>query len=248
MEVFDSKVLRKLIEASGLDKTKIAAGASISRTTLNDILGGSIPKITTLMGLARILNTTVAELIGEQIREVKEIHTITIDTTNEELIVTVPAKARAGYLKGYNDPEYIENLPITILPEKKFKATTTRGFEISGDSMEPTFRDKDTIYGTFVEQSEWKGSVGTGKKEDRVYILVTTDGIIIKRLMNIPEAECFICTSDNAKYRPFKLQYKSITEIWEARRRLTADFGRKKDSTNVPYIDEFGPMQESEND
>jgi hypothetical protein len=35
---------------------------------------------------------------------------ITVNEENEDLIEIIPAKATAGYLLGYDDPEYIEQL------------------------------------------------------------------------------------------------------------------------------------------
>jgi len=60
----------------------------------------------------------------------------TVDKNNDENIELVPEKAKAGYTRGYADPEYIRELPVFSLPflskEKKY-----RTFQISGDSMLP---------------------------------------------------------------------------------------------------------------
>ena len=60
---------------------------------------------------------------------------ITVNEGNEDLIEIVPAQASAGYLLGYADPEYIEQLQKIKLP---FLPTGThRAFPIKGDSMLP---------------------------------------------------------------------------------------------------------------
>ena len=41
---------------------------------------------------------------------------ITVTEDNEELIEIIPTKASAGYLSGYDDPEYIEQLQKIKLP------------------------------------------------------------------------------------------------------------------------------------
>ena len=56
---------------------------------------------------------------------------ITVSEENEDLIEIVPAKASAGYLLGYDDPEYIQQLEIIKLP---FLPTGKhRAFPIKGD-------------------------------------------------------------------------------------------------------------------
>lgn len=60
---------------------------------------------------------------------------IMVDENNENLIEVVPVKATAGYLAGYDDPEYIEQLQkikLPFLPTGKHRA-----FPIKGDSMLP---------------------------------------------------------------------------------------------------------------
>src|SRR5690606_3246856 len=60
---------------------------------------------------------------------------ITVDRNGDNYIEIIPHKARAGYLTGYADPEFIENLPQISLPflgSGKFRA-----FPIGGDSMPP---------------------------------------------------------------------------------------------------------------
>jgi hypothetical protein len=41
---------------------------------------------------------------------------ITVNEDNQDLIEIIPAKATAGYLSGYDDPEYIEQLQKIKLP------------------------------------------------------------------------------------------------------------------------------------
>src|SRR5665648_762449 len=62
--------------------------------------------------------------------------TTTVDSTNTENIELVPEKAKAGYMRGFADPEFVRELPVFQLPflspERKY-----RTFQISGDSMSP---------------------------------------------------------------------------------------------------------------
>ena len=60
----------------------------------------------------------------------------TVNNQNRENIELVPEKAKAGYTRGFADPEFVAALPVFNLPflpeNRKF-----RTFQITGDSMLP---------------------------------------------------------------------------------------------------------------
>src|SRR5690349_7429206 len=86
--------------------------------------------------------------------------------TNE--ISFVPVKAAAGYLAGYSDPEYIDELNTFTLP--MLTGGDYRAFEIVGDSMMPT-PSGSVIVGEKVESFD-------EVKSNNTYIVVSrTDGI-----------------------------------------------------------------------
>ncbi len=66
----------------------------------------------------------------------REILAITVDANNRENVELVSQKASAGYLAGYQDPEFVKDLPKISLPVLP-KNRTYRAFEIQGDSMLP---------------------------------------------------------------------------------------------------------------
>jgi len=70
---------------------------------------------------------------------------ITVNEEGEENINFVGVKARAGYLDGYADPEYMESLPSFSMP--MLKNGTYRCFEIKGNSMSTTIHDGDYLFG-----------------------------------------------------------------------------------------------------
>lgn len=73
---------------------------------------------------------------------------IAVDSNGENTIEIIPHKARAGYLSGYSDPEFIEGLQHIALPflsNGKFRA-----FPVTGDSM-PPHKDGSFVIGRYVE-------------------------------------------------------------------------------------------------
>jgi len=130
---------------------------------------------------------------------------ITVDKEGENTIEIIPQKAKAGYLSGYSDPEFIEGLQQISLPfltNGKFRA-----FPVSGDSM-PPHRDGSFIIGRYVESL---GEVRDG----RTYILLTKEeGIVYKRL-NKNGKNSLVLSSDNTFYEPYSVKASDVLEIWE---------------------------------
>lgn len=144
---------------------------------------------------------------------------ITIDTTGEENIVYVPVRARAGYLQGYGDPEFIEKLPQFKLPG--LNNGTYRMFEVEGNSMFNTLGDRDRVIARYSTVSELR--------DERVYVLVTVnEGIIIKRILNRLNEGKIICKSDNnhrGEYPPIILDAMEIKEAWYVVEKQTRQLG-----------------------
>ncbi|THU31984.1 LexA family transcriptional regulator [Niastella caeni] len=126
--------------------------------------------------------------------------------TNE--IQFVPVKAAAGYLAGYADPEFIDELNTFTLP--MLAPGQYRAFEIVGDSMLPTP----------------SGSIIVGEKVDDIndvknsftYIVVSrNEGIVYKRVMkNNRSKNKYTLVSDNPTYQPYQVNGEDILEIWKA--------------------------------
>jgi transcriptional regulator with XRE-family HTH domain len=130
---------------------------------------------------------------------------ITVDSFGNNLIEIVPHKARAGYLTGYADPEFIENLQQISLPF--LGPGKHRAFPVGGDSM-PPHNDRSFVIGKYVE------NLGEIKK-DRTYILITlSEGITYKRL-NGKNADSLTVEPDNIIYNPYEVKLSDILEIWE---------------------------------
>ncbi|MFL9845606.1 XRE family transcriptional regulator [Flavobacterium rhizosphaerae] len=130
---------------------------------------------------------------------------ITIDAGGENTIEIIPQKAKAGYLNGYSDPEFIEGLQQISLPF--LKNGKFRAFPVSGDSM-PPHRDGSFIIGRYVESL---GEVRDG----RTYILLTkNEGIVYKRL-NKNGRNSLVLSSDNSFYEPYSVRASEVLEIWE---------------------------------
>ena len=120
----------------------------------------------------------------------------------------VPVKAAAGYLAGYGDPEFFDELNTFTLP--MLNGGDYRAFEIVGDSMMPT-PSGSVIVGERVQDME-------EVKTNNTYIVVSkTDGIVYKRILkNTRQKNKFTFVSDNPVYQPYSVNGDEILEVWQA--------------------------------
>lgn len=125
----------------------------------------------------------------------------------------VPIKAAAGYLAGYADPEFVDELNTFTLP--MLAPGNYRAFEIVGDSMLPT-PSGSVIVGEKVEKLE-------EIKTNHTYIVVSRqEGIVYKRIMKNNRAKTkWTLISDNPTYQPYNVEADDIIEVWQAHMIIT---------------------------
>lgn len=134
---------------------------------------------------------------------------VAVNPSGNENVVYVPIKARAGYLNGYGDTDYIETLPTFNMPH--LTNGTYRCFEVYGNSMVRTFFDGDLVFGKYVESL-------SDIKDGRNYVIVSkNDGIVLKRVINrVEERGKLILKSDNknGNYPTYTIDADEVMEVW----------------------------------
>lgn len=129
-------------------------------------------------------------------------------TAERNVIHFVPVKAAAGYLAGYADSEFIDELNTFTLP--MLSGGNYRAFEIIGDSMLPT-PSGSIIVGEKVEDTE-------DVKSNQPYIVVSrNEGIVYKRVVkNNKVKNKLTLVSDNPQYQPYQVNAEDVVELWHA--------------------------------
>lgn len=197
----------------------LAEDLNVSRSRISSYEEGrSMPSIDFLIRISDYFKIPIDILLRNDLTKAKDfsfielnnqrvLFPITVDSDNDNLIEVVPVKASAGYLAGYDDPEYIEQLQkikLPFLPTGKHRA-----FPIKGDSMLP-MKDGSFVVGRFVEN---RSEIRTG----RTYVLITlNDGMVYKRVMNNIEYNgSLLLMSDNKVYNDYSVPINEILELWE---------------------------------
>ena len=214
-----SKNIRHLRRLKGLTQEVLAEDLNVTRSRISSYEENrSAPTIEMLIKLSDYFKVPIDILLRNDLTKAKDssfieignqrvLFPITVDDDNNNLIEVVPVKASAGYLAGYDDPEYIEQLEkikLPFLPTGKHRA-----FPIKGDSMLP-MKEGSFVIGRFVED---RNEITDGK----TYVLITlNDGMVYKRVYNqIKQSNSLQLVSDNKNYKPFEVSIDEVLELWE---------------------------------
>ncbi len=129
-------------------------------------------------------------------------------SADRNIIHFVPVKAAAGYLAGYADSEFIDELNTFTLP--MLSGGNYRAFEIIGDSMLPTPSGSIIV-------GEKMTSIEEVKTNTACIVVSKTEGIVYKRVVKNNKTKNKISlVSDNPVYQPYQVNAEDIAEIWSA--------------------------------
>lgn len=156
------------------------------------------------------------EATGEKIYELND----------QSLIMEVPIvseRASAGYLRGFADKEFYEDLPtIPVMIDKK-AFSTYLGFEVIGDSMvcldnyelaEKSIFPGRIAVGRFLEKSKWKYKLHI-HNYDAWIIVHKVEGILIKAITNHDlDANTITIHSLNPDYEDEVFNLEDIEQIF----------------------------------
>ncbi|MEQ6123171.1 LexA family transcriptional regulator [Pseudotenacibaculum sp. MALMAid0570] len=222
--------IKEIIDHFQLNNYSFSKRIGVTSTTVDSIINGrpqsdgtrkkTKPGYDVLMAIINEFGINPDYLFGkdEQMIRVQsqEVQTysgipqvVAVNSSGNENVIYVPIKARAGYLNGYGDADFIETLPTFSMPH--LTHGTYRCFEVFGNSMVRTFFDGDLVFGKYVESFN-------DIKDGRVYIIVSkNDGIVLKRVINrIEERGKLILKSDNknGNYPSYTIDAEEIMEVW----------------------------------
>lgn len=125
--------------------------------------------------------------------------------------------AYAGYISGYADEEYIENLPVVpFIADHEAKGNYV-AFEVRGDSMDngtdEGYMEGDRLLGREIPPDLWVSSKLHIRKWD--FIIVHTEGILIKRIIaHDVDKHLITIHSLNEMYEDKVLDLKDVRKIF----------------------------------
>jgi transcriptional regulator with XRE-family HTH domain len=219
------KILRK---RKGFTQQEVATVTGLNRSSLAGYELQIQPDLGVLIKLSELYNVTIdtmvkvdlSRLSERQLREIDNgldsyingnklrVLTTTVDSENRDNIEVVGLRAKASYLAGYADPEFMAELPLASLPfldrNKKYRV-----FQVDGDSMLP-IKDKSWIVGEYLD--DWT----TVKDGQMCIILTENEGVVFKIAYNKvkTDSKLLLC-SQNPLYKPFEVEIGDVKEVWK---------------------------------
>lgn len=131
---------------------------------------------------------------------------ISVDKSNNENVEYVPVKAKAGYMAGYNDPEFIAALPKYSLPNLPAQGTF-RIFPSTGDSMLPVPEGSDII-AQYVQ--DWS----VIKPDTPCVVILKGQQDFVFKLVTLNADGTILLKSLNPVYKPYSVEASDVMEIW----------------------------------
>jgi len=195
----------------GLTQDEFAKKIGSSKNTVYNYENGSkIPesKITILKSILSELDNPTQNI---------EVSYLNAETSSIMFVPLITQYAYAGYLGGYADEEYIDQLPkIPFVLDKEYKGQYLC-FEVKGDSMEcdneESIPEGSILLCRNVKQDYWKSKLHINKWD---FVIVTkNDGILVKRILN-HDVEKGVITihSLNDFYSDKEIHLKDVKQIF----------------------------------
>ena len=131
---------------------------------------------------------------------------ISVDRSNNENVEYVPVKAKAGYMAGYNDPEFIASLPKYSLPNLPADGTF-RIFPSTGDSMLPVPEGSDIV-------AQYVPDWTVLKAETPCIVILKGQQDFVFKMVTMNPNSTILLKSLNPEYKPYLVEASDVMEIW----------------------------------
>lgn len=132
---------------------------------------------------------------------------ISVDRSNNENVEYVPVKAKAGYMAGYNDPEFIATLPKYSLPNLPAQGTF-RIFPSTGDSMLPVPEGSDIV-------AQYVADWTVLKPDTPCIVILKGQQDFVFKMVTINDNGSILLKSQNTIYQPYTVSADDVLEIWK---------------------------------
>lgn len=234
---------KRITQSEMADRIGRAMNQGYSLRQYQRLEDGQFPKykMNAIIEIDRILGTNLAAIIYDKnvhINEDGDFDPIK-DTENDYLkmrraqkntdqpylVPLVPMKAIAGYIRSYDQVEFLDTLEKYSLPPGVSPiGAVWQYFEINGDSMEPSFQSGDVVLASQVPFDDW-----TYIRNFYVYIILTGTDLWIKHVYAESKDEWILISENEEGYKPFVVKVADIRELWVMRRHIKKEMKRDKE-------------------
>ncbi len=213
--------IKELMKSCGLNQTEFAEKIGMKQQNLSRILNGKANigegVINKILLSFDVNKEWLVSGEGEMLKSKQTSDARPLDNIHFMSVPFVPVHAQAGYLLGYGDPVYIEELPtMPVIADRHYKGKY-RVFEVAGDSMDDGSRnsicDGDRILCREVKPELWRSKLHI---KDWYFVLVSkTEGITVKQITNHNiDTGDVTCHPLNALFEDFVVNLNDVSELY----------------------------------
>lgn len=137
--------------------------------------------------------------------------TVTVDKNGDDNTVFVPLPAQAGYPSKFNEAIFLEQLIPYKIPG--FDNGSFRAFEVSGNSMTPSYGHRDVVVCSLVDRWEVL-------KPWETYVIITSENVLLKRLPSVIKdrrGSIELHSDNSSAYPPYELPISELMQLWMVR-------------------------------
>ena len=212
---------KQLLDIKGVSNYKIWQDTKLSKTTIANYLSGAPnptpSNIRVLANYFKVNEDWLLNGVGERDKsDSKENSAIPVAGMISR-IPLVNQYAYAGYVSGYSDSTYVDQLPkVPFLLEQEGNGNYM-AFEVKGDSMndgtENSYLEGDRLYCREIPKHLWATSKLHLRKWD--FIIVHEDGILLKQITSHDvEKHTIIIHSLNDMYPDKPIDLREVFQIF----------------------------------
>ncbi len=227
-KIFFAGNIKFLRERKKMSQESLAASLGLTRAKLAAIEAGNTksPQPTDYLSFSEFFKISIDTLLkidlsklGElKMRELEtgndvyirggnlRVLAISVDKSNNENIEYVPIKAKAGYMSGYNDPEFIAGLPRYSIPNLPSQGTF-RIFPSVGDSMLPVPEGSDII-------AQYVADWSSLKVDTPCIVILKGQQDFVFKMATVNTNGTLLLKSLNPEYKPYSVDGNDVMEIW----------------------------------
>jgi|SRR5688500_1186582 len=203
-------ITRELVNKMEKGKSPVSKGTrALLQNFLQERSENFSPEISLLGGAHHYPSRTPLPYF-EQRREAK------MDKKAPLEVPLIAQKAQAGYVKSYEQVDYINSLEkYSLPPGVNPTGAVWSYFEVDGDSMEPTLYAGDMVLASMLPQEDWADI-----KNFCVYVILAEDKLMVKRIYKKSPFEWVLISDNEELYPQVLLPVSSVKQVWVFRRHI----------------------------
>lgn len=229
--MLDSYKLMEIRKSAGLNQEDFGRKIGYSREVVSKVENGKMEPskwfVEAVLSFHNDMNFTSergdVKILGKFSHEPKKTNRSYFDQRktlknipSEFLVPLVGIKAQAGYVKGFEQTDFMETLEkYSLPPGVNPKGLEWSYFEVDGDSMEPTLSAGDILLTSLLPHEDWKEI-----RNFCVYVILTEEQLVVKRVFRKDNNEWILISDNSEGYSQVGINLSKVKQVWTLRRHI----------------------------